>query len=264
MALLHDGVISTVEDLRSYESDIQETALAEGLDVESKIRLAQVEIEAQLTASGQRPGNFFLADGMSSHETATSRSTVRFDASQVVVTPPLKMWHTFQALSLFYRDANSRRASDRATAKWIEYKELGKWSADLLFQTGVGLVFSPVSRPTGIELSFSQSSIDSLSLMARASWVAGEREGAASSSRAVTTPTDHALSVEMPEPPPTATGWNVYVGTTGSELRLQNSTPIPLDTAWTMPPTGLTDGRPVGDGQSPDAYRTIPRFVWRG
>lgn len=264
MPLLQDGDISSVEDLRSYESDIQETALAEGLSIEAKIKLAQVEIEAQLTASGQRPGEHFVTNGATSALTGPGQASVRFDSAQVVVTPPLKMWHVFQALSLFYRDANSRRTNDQATTKWIEYKELGKWSADLLFQTGVGLVYVPIRRPSEIEISTSPSPLDSLSLLVRASWVRGEQEGAASIARAVTTPAGQALTVGMPEPPTSATGWNVYVGATGTEVRLQNSNPLPPGQPWTMPAGGLVDGRGPGEGQSPDAFRTIPRFIWRG
>lgn len=49
-----------------------------------------------------------------------------------------------------------------------------------------------------------------------------------------------------------ATGWNVYTANTGSPLRLQNSTPIPIATKTFTLPGSFVAGAYLGDGQWPD------------
>lgn len=66
--------------------------------------------------------------------------------------------------------------------------------------------------------------------------------------------------------PMAATGWNVYVGLTGSTLYLQNSTPIPIGTtSYTLAdaPT-LKNGMPVGVGQAEDMNFAAFRITRRG
>ncbi len=47
-----------------------------------------------------------------------------------------------------------------------------------------------------------------------------------------------------------ATGWNIYVGTSsGGEVK-QNSSPIPIGSAWTEPATGLVSGSPPPSGNT--------------
>ena len=50
------------------------------------------------------------------------------------------------------------------------------------------------------------------------------------------------LSVASPTASPGATGYNVFVSTSSGAETLQNSAPIALGTAWTMPTTGLVSG----------------------
>ena len=50
------------------------------------------------------------------------------------------------------------------------------------------------------------------------------------------------LSVASPAASAGATGYNVFVADVSGEETLQNSTPIALGTAWTMPTTGLVSG----------------------
>lgn len=259
MALLQDGDVSSIDDLKAYEADIQETASAEGLDIDAKVRLAQFEIAAELEASGQRPGSFHTAGNGTD-----GTSALRFDISQVVVTPALKMWHTFQALSLFYRDAKSRRTRDSAGEKWLEYRELSKWSSGLVFQTGIGIVLRPVPRPSGINVALAPSTSPGTSYRVRTTWLIGDEEGAPTEARAVKTTDGQTLLVDMPTAPGGVTGWNVYVSEAKGELLRQNLTPIAPEDGWTLPEDGLRQGERIGDGQLPDVYRTVPHFIWRG
>ena len=265
MALFADGLVSEAPDLLAYEADLKEISASEGIDLSTKATLAQTEVGAQLEASSRRPGHVFFANGGGWQATASEAALPRFDLGQVVVTPPLKLWHTFQTLMLVFRDANSTKVSDKYAAKWREYKELAKWAQELLFQTGVGLVTAPVPRPEQPAIGFAASTLGAMSLFVRMSWVGlnGE-EGAASAARAVKTPDSQAVTVTPPTAPGGVSGWNVYVGMNEDDLQRQNTTPLSPGGAWVMPAGGVVSGEALGEGQTPEAYRTVPRFLQRG
>ncbi len=264
MALFVDGLVSETADLIAYEADLKGVAASEEIDLKSKATLAQTEVGAQLEASSRRPGHVYYAQGSGWQSTGAETALPRFDLGQVVVTPPLKLWHTFQTLSLIYRDANSRRVADKYLAKWREYKELSKWAQELLFQTGVGLTNGPIPRPAEPQLGEAASTLGSLSLWVRMSWTAGAAEGAGSAARAVKTAAGKALVVTPPTAPAGVTGWHVYVGESEEELQRQNSAVLAVGSSWTMPDSGLIAGEPLGEGQKPDVFRTVPRFLQRG
>ena len=99
----------------------------------------------------------------------------------------------------------------------------------------------------------------------RVSWVGtnGE-EGAPSLEAAVATPANTAARVTPPATPTGAASWNVYVGSASGSWSKQNATPLAPGATWVMPATGLAAGTAPGNGQEPDVYRTVPRFVQRG
>lgn len=266
MALFTDGFISEVSDLIAYEADLPDVAAAEGIDLATKLRLAQIEVGAQLEASSRRPGNVFLAKGAGWQSTGSEASLPRFELNQVAVTPPLKLWHTFQSLGLIYRDANSRRLNDKYLPKWREYKELASWAAEMLFQTGVGIVLSPAPRPESPELDWTPSGLSAMALGVRVSWVRADgAEGAGSAVSAISIPDSQALRVRVVEQSPEGVnGWNVYVGTSGAAVTKQNAALLAPGSEWVMPETGLTAGEELSDGQAADLFRTVPRFVQRG
>lgn len=268
MALFTDGSISDVQDLIAYEANLVEVAHAEGIDLESKLRLAQSEIQAELGAAALRPGNiYWTTPGWNS--TGAEVNLSRFELNKVVVTPPLKLWHTFQTLAIAYRDAYNRKLNDKYLPKWNEYKELARWAANLLYQSGMGLVMQPAPRPGNPVLDWVASTLAGATFYVRVSWVGanGTSEGAASEETALAVPDNQALRVTPPAAPGspyTITGWNVYVGTgSGGESR-QNAQPLALGQPWVMPAGGVVTGMAVGTGQDPDLYRTVPRFLQRG
>lgn len=265
MALFTDGAVATVEDLAGYEADIQEVGSAAGIDLKTKLALAHQEIGAQLTASSRRPGNVYQA-GTGGWQTTGGESGVsRFEVEQVVVTPPLKLWTTFQALVLFFRDAHTRRSNDKYLAKWREYREMAKWASELLMQTGVGLVAQPAPRPGAPAFDTVGSGLGPMSLSIRMTWVMENgAESAGSLEKAYKTLNAQAVRVTPPEAPAGASGWNVYVGQSRGAHLLQNSSPLNLGEAWVMPETGLAAGAPIGDGQPAEMFLTAPRYLQRG
>ena len=265
MALFTDQSVSEISDLIAYEANLPEISSAEGIDLETKIRLAQTELSAHLEAASQRPGNVYFAQGAGWQSTAGEANLSRFALSQVVVTPPLKLWHTFQALAIIYRDAYNRKLNDKYLPKWKEYRELGKWASDLLMQTGIGITTSPVPRPGPPAVDWVASTLGGMALFVRMTWVGTQgAEGAGSIEQAITIPTGNALSVTPESAPTGVTGWNVYAGPSSGETTLQNTDPLDLETAWVMPDSGLASGSPIEDGQLPEVFKTLPRFLQRG
>ncbi len=65
--------------------------------------------------------------------------------------------------------------------------------------------------------------------------------------------------------PGNASGWNVYVGTQGGTLYLQNSTPVPIATkTYTLAGAPVLSGFALDSGQYPDQYITMQKMLMRG
>jgi hypothetical protein len=258
MALFTDGSISEVQDLLAYESNLVEVADAEGIDLEAKLRLAQTEVGTELGAAALGPGNVYWTG-------RAAGQFQRFSLDQVVVTPPLKLWHAFQTLAITYRDAYNRKLNDKYLPKWTEYGDLARWAANLLYQTGVGIVLQPVPRAEQPVLGTAVGTLAAMALYVRVSWVTADgAEGAPSVESAFETQADQALRVTAVSAPPGIAGWNVYVGTASGAATRQNSALLDPGQAWVMPATGLVTGAPPENGQEPDLFKTVPRFLQRG
>jgi hypothetical protein len=265
MALFRDDFVSAVADLIAYEANLAEVAAAEGIDLTTKLRLAQAEVAAQLEAAALRPGNVYFAKGAGWQSTGGEGNLSRFGLGQVVVTPPLKLWHTFQTLAIIYRDVYNRRLNDKYLPKWNEYKELARWATDLLFQTGIGIHTNAISRPDQPVLDWVTSSHGSMALFVRMTWLGADgSESAGSQEQAISVPANNALRVTPATAPAGVNGWNAYVGTTSGEVTRQNMAPLEVGAPWVLPPEGLSTGESIGDGQLPEVFRTVPRFVQRG
>ncbi|MBI1356544.1 MAG: hypothetical protein GC160_19555 [Acidobacteria bacterium] len=264
MALFNDGFAADIADLLAYESDLQDVATTAGIDLSTKLRLAQTEVGAQIAASSRRPGNVFYGGDAGWQSTGGEASLPRFDLSQVIVTPPLRLWLIFQALALTFRDAQTRKENDKYLPKWREYRELAKWAADLLFQTGVGLSATPIPRPDQPDVSSAASTLPAMAAFVRITWTRGADESAGSLEKAVRTGAGQAIELTAPNSPAGVTGWNVYVGRKKGEALLQTEQALEVGTPWTMPESGIALGKEIGEGQAPDLYRTAPRYLQRG
>jgi hypothetical protein len=75
---------------------------------------------------------------------------------------------------------------------------------------------------------------------------------------------NHSLRVTVGEAPAGVSGWHVYAGSGSGEVFRQNSEALEAGSAWVMPEGGLVSGAAVGDGQLPEVFRTVPRFLQRG
>jgi hypothetical protein len=236
MSLFTDGSISTIEELLGYESAILDVAKIEGIDLTTKLKLAEEELTVDLQA--------FLA-----------RQNDPRRIEQIVVTESLHKWHTFRALSVTYRDAYNRQLNDRYEGKWQEYQRLANWAAGALFEAGVGMVNMPIPRAEASKLSTAPGPQGAAVYFVSVTWQGPTgAEGAPSILTAMTAAAGNALTVKAVNAPEGVSGWNVYAGYSGTDLSLQNDTPLTASQTWLEPASGLGTGRPVGHGQDPDSY----------
>ncbi len=236
MALFTDGSISTIEEMLGYESAILDVAKTEGIDLTTKLKLAEEELAVDLQA--------FLA-----------RQEDSRTLSQIVVTEALHKWHTFRALGVTYRDAYNRQLNDRYQGKWQEYDKLANWAAAALFEAGVGMVSVPVPRAAQPELGTVTGSLGNAVYFVSVTWIgASGAEGAPSNLAAITAPDGTQVTAKAVDAPSGVTGWNVYASYTGADLTLQNDSPVAVGATWTEPVSGLRKGKAAGRGQDPDSY----------
>ncbi len=256
MALLTDGNPNDTEALRVYETAILSVANVETIDLDAKLGLATEEISDDVLD--------ILLDHTRAYDPQSNiRRTI--GVSDVAVTPQLKRWQAVHTLEIVYRDAFNNQLNDRYKPKWDEYRELSREAREQTERFGIGLVLSPVPRAVAPILSVVSGTIAATTYYVRVSWVsAAAQEGSPSEVTAFSTTDGTLLMVQVASPSAIATGWNVYLGLTDSTVTLQNSTPIPLGQAFTLPSSGLVNGRAPGDGQTPDVYITGGRMLRRG
>src|SRR5271169_681357 len=144
MALFTDAPISTLDQLAAQDTAVLDVASNEGIDASAKISLAQQELGVELTSAFSRSAFSSTSPSLWWPGSVATSLTV-LQLPNIVVTPPLQLWHTFRTLALIYRDAYGNQLNDRYAAKWKEYQDLAKWASIMLFQTGIGVVSDPIT-----------------------------------------------------------------------------------------------------------------------
>jgi len=241
MALFTDGPISTVDELARHDSQLLNVATVEGINVSTKLALAQEELGIELEA--------LLKERL---------------VHKVVVTSPLRLWHAYTSLQMVYQDAYCNQLNDRYANKRDEFRDLARWAMDRLIRLGVGLTENPVPKAKAPDVSVTDGSLPDGTYYVRLSWLnsAGE-EGASSDAAAVTTATS-TFAVSPRRRPAIATGWNVYAGVDPDCLVVQNILPNPLGATWVQPAPLLTEGKRPGSGQPPNMLHRVARRISRG
>lgn len=233
MALLVDGDINTLDDLREWDSGILETADGERIDLNAKLRRAQAEVEEEIER--------FL------------REQERGALGQVVIDRALRHWHALKTLEATYRDAYFNQLNDRYGEKWKHYLKLAEQQQARYFDSGVAIVLQPLRRPAGVEATLAEGSLAPATYRVLATAVdALGRESAPSPVTVATSPVPHSLAVRVPYLPDGAAGWNLYAGYAEGPLALQNEIPLRPDDTWMAGAGGLRSGRPPGEGQPAD------------
>lgn len=262
MALFTDGNISELEDLAAQDAGVLTLASTEGIDLTSKMALAQAELGVELNSSFLRLGSY---DSRLGWPLTNAAYTTQLNLNNVVVTDALKLWHTFRTLTLVYGDAYFNQLNDRYLSRFNAFQERSKWAAEMLLQIGVGLVWDPVPQAAAPVLSHAPGPAAAATYFVQVSWLNAEgQEGSPSTVVSIGVPDQNVLQVTPPGAPSNATGWNLHAGTYMDSVTLQNDSPLDPGAAWIMPATGLVAGSAPGSGQQADFVRAVPRILQRG
>jgi hypothetical protein len=250
VALFNDGPISGIVDLMNYETSILDVASTEGIDTSAKLQLAQDQIAEELLC--------FLLDA---DETMDRRTR---GVQDIVVTEPLRRWHTFQTLALVFRDAYENQLNDRYQGKWKNYDQLQREAGRKYLQLGIGLTATPAPKPAAPQVTTETGTSRTGTFYFSIAWVTNSGAAGLCSEAAAIALTDATqAAVSCGAAPAGITGWNVYAGTEPDGLTLQNETPLGVTEAW-IQPMPLAGGPAPTAGQTPDRWIVNDRRLRRG
>lgn len=185
--------------------------------------------------------------------------------NNIVVTPPLQLWHEFQTLTLVYQDAYFNQLNDRYKGKRDQFQQMARWAMDKLIQTGLGIAADPIPQAAGPQLTSIPGGQPATTYWVSVSWLNTEgEEGQASNPSTLAVADGNALVAQPVNQPANATAWNVYVGLSPTAISLQNTAALALDQVWVQAGPVTTLGQAPGSGQAPDYLRALPRVIQRG
>lgn len=259
MALFTDADVVTLDDLAQFESALVQVASSHGINVDTKIQLATNAISDRLLL-------WLLNVGASDPQWMNRRS---IGLETVVVTPTLQRWLCFESLSRFFAEAYNVQLNTRFQGKWTEYQTAAKDSADMVFLSGIGIVHKPLPKPAMPLVAVETGTISPQALYIQTAWVDSQGdEGALSPINGIILDGASSIVVGMSEgalsAPATASGWNLYAGTSDADVSRQNNAPLSIGATWVLPATGLVAGPPPVNGQQPDLYIPLFRQIQRG
>lgn len=259
MALFTDPEIVSLDDLLQYESSLLQVSTTHAIDVDTKITLA-------VNGIGDKLMLWLLNSGASDPQFLQRK---KLGLSTVVVTPTLYRWICFDSLSRFFAEAYNVQLNTRFQGKWKEYQHEAQEAADMVFMSGLGIVYNPLPKPAMPEFLIGPGSTLSQSAFVQTTWVdANGNEGAPGPVNGQLLPQFSTLCVN-PAPqggqvPGAAAGWNIYASDTNANLQRQNSAPVQLGTSWQMPSQGPVPGLPPPCGQTPNFYIALTKRIQRG
>ncbi len=253
MALFTDGTISSISDLTDQDSSLLDLSDTEALNLTTKLTLAREEVGIELISLLERSRSGRLGGQPVSN------------LNQIAVTPTLRLWHTFQTLSLVYRDAYYSQLNDRYRGKWVEFMSQARWARTKLLEMGVGIVLNPVSRADAPILRMIPATGTGGNYYVSVTLLNAQgEEGAPSTVVTADIADGHVLSIEPGGTAANVLNWNAYVGIDPADVQLQNTLPLALGSAWVYSATTAQSGRNPGSGQAPNFFRPLPRLLQRG
>jgi hypothetical protein len=250
MALFTDCAVTSIEDLRGHDTQILNVATVEGIDVTQKLALAHEELLIEVAVILSRLAPVWQA-------------YLPVVVEQVVMTPPLKLWHIFRTLEMVYGDAYNSQLNDRYGGKRDEYRARVKWAYNQAILSGLGVATDPVKRAATPVLRAWAGGLTDGAYYVAVAWTNAASEEGASSVPAMIEVSGSSFAVET-STPPRVTGWNVYSGTSLATMTIQNPQILAPGQPWVQPDTLSTTGRRAGSGQEPTYWVTVPRTIQRG
>ena len=244
MALFLDGPISSIEDLHGQDTQVRDVAHLEGIDVTRKLVEAQEEIGIDVATM-----------------LAGVRSAGRI--ANVVVTPPLKLWHTYRSLEMVYHDTFNSQLNDRYAGKRDQYHELAQRAHERVIQSGLGMATDPIAQAGSPTVNAAPGGLTDGIYYVAASWTNGAGEEGASSVPATIAVSGSSFDVQHGPAPTNAKGWHVYVGRSPGGLVRQSLSVLGLGAVWLQTDL-LVLGKMAGTGQAPAYMEAVPRVILRG
>lgn len=259
MALFTDADIVTLNDLLAFESSLVQVASSHGIDVDTKINLATNAISDKLML-------WLLTIGASDPQWLNRRL---LGLSTVVVTPTLQRWLCFDSLSRFFAEAYNVQLNTRFQGKWTEYRQQASDASDMVFMSGIGIVYNPLPKPAMPVVTTEAGSAPAEALFIQTSWVDSHgNESALSPVNGVILSGSSGVTVAMAEgtllTPPAAAGWNMYGSTAEDDLTRQNTSVLAIGQIWQLPAAGLINGLAPINGQQPNYYIALSKQLQRG
>jgi hypothetical protein len=243
-----------MDDLTGQDSQLLDTANIENIDVTRKLALALDEVALDLDTLLTRL----------SYTEQPFWYTASPKIATVVVTRPLKLWHTFRALEMVYADAYNSQQNDRYAGKRDQYHARAQWAYEKLVQTGLGIASDPIPQAAMPTVTIAGGGLPDGTYYVTMAWMNREgEEGASAVPTAITTAGGTVLA-QPGNAPASATGWRIYVGAAPDSMVLQNPAPIAIGQTWLQPDTVITVGPAPGSGQRPNYTRPVPRMLQRG
>ena len=257
MALFVDGPVVNVDLLAQYDSNVLTVSGTEGINLTTKIGLAQDSMYLELQRLIRR------SEYCSDQWIWVSNRGI----DNVVWSRALRIWQVYEALALTYRDAYYSQLNDRHRARAEEYAILSNRARRNLVEHGLGLVSHPIRRPrqpvtnlvpaseVGGTYYFSVSCLNDLA-----------QESAGSALLSIEVSDGNAVDLTLA--PPNAmnvTGWNLYAGPTPDQMVRQNDAPIAVNSDWCyLPSIAVISAPGVPDGQMADQHLPLSQFIQRG
>ncbi len=253
MALLKDQPISCLAEWMAYDSKLSILSEQESTSIEAKSRLAQNEIETQVTS-------FLL------RHSGLSENAARQSLDKVVVTEALSRWHSMLTLSLFYIDLASLQNSTlhRDQSRFFEGK--AEAAKDQLFETGLGIVNQPIPKaPLPFVVSVPGAGTPRI-LRGRIRFQDLDGAlGTPSSEFVLDMSAGESNELSVDTLPPRVTGWLLYLGDSTEPLFKSTSTPIQAGVSFQitpdLPPILAEQMSKVS--QLPDRFIRYSTELWR-
>ncbi len=256
MALLNEETISCLADWIAYESKLMVLSTQESASVEKKGELARNEIRTEVLA--------FLA-----RNTTQGDAAIRKLVDQVHVSEPVRRWHIYLTLSLYYSDLASLQASvlHREQSKYFELR--ADEARDQAFTTGLGIVSNPIPPATEPSIQLpAETDMDRL-VRGRVRFLnAAGAEGAASAEfpvpMAVAGSVNGTVTLSFDELPEGVASWRLYLAEDSDVFSSLAVAGFAAGFNVVLPPAFETVGPQLrNSGQMPDRYIRYSRNLGR-
>jgi hypothetical protein len=252
MALLNEQTISCLGDWTAYESKLTVLSAQESASVDKKGELARDEMRTEVLA--------FLA-----RNTNLGDAAIRKLVEQVYVSEPIRRWHIYLTLSLYYSDLASLQASvlHREQSKYFELR--ADEARDQAFATGLGIISNPV--PAGMEPTIAAPALTDMDRLVRGRvrfLNASGVEGSPSAEFPVPMAMAGSVSLRFDGLPEGVASWRIYLAEDSDVFISLNADGFAVGENVVLTPSFTCVGPELrAGGQMPDRYIRYSRNLGR-